>query len=65
MSDHEVQRRRKSSANRVMTNFKAALNLAFKHGKVPSDTAWRRVKLYRGVDAASSLPHNGRGQAPH
>jgi integrase len=52
MGDPEVQRRRKSSANRIMTSLRAALNLAFKHGKVPSDSAWRRVKAFKGVDAA-------------
>jgi integrase len=35
-----------------MTNLRAALNLAFKHGKVPSDSAWRRVKRFKGADAA-------------
>jgi integrase len=52
MSDPEVQRKRRSSANRIMTNLRAALNLAFKHGKVPSDSAWRRVKRFKGADAA-------------
>src|SRR5262249_36329320 len=52
LSDPEVQRQRKSSANRIMTNLRAALNLAFKHGKVASDSAWRRVKAFKGADAA-------------
>src|SRR5262249_19698749 len=52
LSDPEVQRKRKSSANRIMTNLRAALNLAFKHGKVSSDSAWRRVKAFKGADAA-------------
>src|SRR5262249_10819454 len=52
MSDPEVQRQRRSSANRIMTNLRAALNLAFKHGKVSSDSAWRRVKRFKGADAA-------------
>src|SRR5262249_565354 len=52
MSDPEVQRQRRSSAKRIMTNLGAALNLAFKHGKVPSDSVWRRVKRFKGADAA-------------
>jgi integrase len=31
---------------------KAALNLAFRDGKVPSDHAWRRVPPFKNVDAA-------------
>ncbi|MGH9552062.1 MAG: tyrosine-type recombinase/integrase, partial [Terriglobales bacterium] len=52
MSDPEVQRRRKSSANRIMNNLRAALNLAFEDGLVPSNAEWRRAKPYKGVDAA-------------
>jgi integrase len=45
-------RRRRSSANRVLTMLKAALNLAFRHGGVGSDLAWRRVQPFKSVDAA-------------
>jgi len=45
-------RKRRSSANRVLTILKAALNLAFENGKVGSDAAWRKVKRFKGVDAA-------------
>jgi integrase len=48
----EAIRRRKSSANRVLTILKAALNHAFHDGKVASDTAWRKVKPFKSVDAA-------------
>jgi integrase len=51
MSDPEVQRQRRSSANRVMTNLRAALNYAFDHNKVASDAACR-VKAFRGADSA-------------
>jgi integrase len=51
-SDDESVRRRQSSANRTFTVLKAALNLAWREGKVPSDAAWRRVKPFKGVDAA-------------
>jgi integrase len=52
--DPENERRRRSSANRVLTILKASLNLAaHDHPKaIPSDAAWSRVKPFRGVDAA-------------
>jgi integrase len=48
----EATRRRQSSANRTWTILRAALNLAYREGKVPSDAAWRRVRAFKGVDAA-------------
>jgi integrase len=48
----DAVRQRQASANRVMTILKAALNLAFENGKVTSDTAWRKVKRFKGVDTA-------------
>lgn len=48
----EEKRRRKNSANRVLTILRAALNHAFRDGKVDSDAAWRAVKPFREVDAA-------------
>jgi integrase len=52
--DHtdEAIRRRRSSANRVLTILKAALNQAFRDGKAPTDVAWRKVIPFKGVDAA-------------
>lgn len=56
LDDPERVRRRKSSANRVLTLLKAGLNHAFDEEKVPSNAAWgRRVKPFRNVDAAR--PH--------
>jgi integrase len=49
--DADTMRRRRSSANRVLTVLKAALNLAWNEGRVSSDTAWRRVKPFHNVDA--------------
>ena len=46
----EEQRKRKATANRVLSIFKAGLNRAFAEGLVPSDSAWRRVKPFRGVE---------------
>src|SRR5262249_37593247 len=49
--DDEARRKRKASANRILTMLKAALNRAFNRGRVPNDTAWRKVKPFRNVDA--------------
>jgi integrase len=45
-------RARRSSANRVWSILRAALNHAFNEGAVTSDLAWRKVKPFRAVDAA-------------
>jgi integrase len=50
--DEEALRRRRVSANRVLTIVKAAFNLAFREGRIESDASWRRVKAFKGVDAA-------------
>jgi integrase len=50
--DSEEVRKRQSTANRVLTILKAALNHAFVSGRTPSDTAWRRVRPFKGVDTA-------------
>lgn len=51
-TDPEHQRRRKSTANRILTVLKAALNRVWRDGKVASDSAWRRVEPFEGVEAA-------------
>jgi integrase len=51
-ADPEQARRRKSSANRILTVLKAALNRAWRDGKVPSDSAWRRVEPFEDVESA-------------
>lgn len=48
--DPEVIRQRKASANRILTNLKAALNHAWRDGLVESDEAWRKVKPFHNVD---------------
>jgi integrase len=47
----DVIRARRASANRVLTILRAALNQAFRDGKVASDSPWRTVKPFKGVDA--------------
>lgn len=52
-NDDDAIRRRRSSANRVLTILKAALNHAYDEGKVSTNDAWgRRVKPFRSVDVA-------------
>jgi integrase len=51
-SDPESPRRRKSTANRILTVLKGALNRAWRDGKVTSDSAWRRVEPFEGVESA-------------
>jgi integrase len=45
-------RRRKATANRMLTTLKSALNLAWREGRTPSDAAWRRVKPFKAVNVA-------------
>ncbi len=51
-ADQEAVRRRRSTANRTLTILKAALNHAWREGKIPSDEAWRRVRPFPEADAA-------------
>ena len=51
--DPEALRRRRSSANRVLTILKAALNFAFEErDDITSDIAWRKVKPFKQVEVA-------------
>jgi hypothetical protein len=47
-NDDDARRRRKATANRILTMLKAALNRAFQAGRAASDQAWRRVKPFAG-----------------
>jgi integrase len=51
-TDEDVRRRR-ASANRVLTMLKASLNHAFDEGHVPNRDAWgRKLKPFRNVEVA-------------
>jgi integrase len=50
--DDEAVRRRRSTANRLLAILRAALTHAWREGRIPSDHAWRRVKLFENVAAA-------------
>ena len=45
-------RKRRATANRILTVLKAALNHAWNSGHAASDDAWRRVKPFRAVETA-------------
>ena len=51
--DHpDRDRRRRSTANRILTILKAALNRSWRDGQVESDRAWRSVEPFKNVDSA-------------
>jgi integrase len=50
--DPEARRQRHATANRVLTILKAALNRAWREGKIATDDAWRRVEPFEEADAA-------------
>jgi integrase len=50
--DPEDVRRRRCTANRLLTTLKGALNRAWRAGKVPSDLAWRKVEAFKSVNSA-------------
>ncbi|MDN5871748.1 MAG: site-specific integrase [Nitrococcus sp.] len=52
MTDPEVKRRRKDTANRARSLLFAVLNHAYNEGRVASDGEWRRVKAFKATSAA-------------
>src|SRR5262249_41221609 len=46
----EGKRQRRATANRLLTVLKAALNYAWRAGKVPSDDQWRKVRPFHNVE---------------
>lgn len=50
-ADPEAARRRRATANRVLTILKAALNHAHTAGRVPNADAWASVKPFKEADA--------------
>jgi integrase len=48
----EGLRQRRSTANRVLTVLKAALNLAYQRRRAPGREAWQTVKPFREADSA-------------
>ncbi len=50
--DPEAKRKRRATANRILTVLKAVLNHAWREGKIASDNTWRRVTPFKEADAA-------------
>ena len=50
--DADAVRRRRASANRILTLLKAALNRSWRDGLLASDAEWRRVQAFGKVDVA-------------
>ena len=50
--DPEITRARRASANRCWAALRAALNHAYREGKVTSDAAWVRVEPFKSVEKA-------------
>jgi integrase len=48
----DAVRKRRATANRILTVLKATLNHAWKAGHVASDNAWRRVRPFKAVETA-------------
>lgn len=53
--DAEDVRKSKDSANRILSQTKAAFNLAYHTGRVNSDTAWKRLQTFKSVGVARTL----------
>jgi integrase len=51
-TDPEQRRQRRATTNRLLAILRAALNQAWREGKIESDVAWRRVSPFKEVDAA-------------
>lgn len=50
--DPDRERRRKSTANRILTILKGALNRSWRDKHVSSDRAWRSVEPFKNVESA-------------
>jgi integrase len=50
--DDDALRRRRATANRVLTILRATLNLAAKNGRADDPEQWRRARPFRGVNTA-------------
>lgn len=49
--DADTKRKRHATANRIFTTFRAALNFAYKRGRIGTKGAWERIAPFRQVDA--------------
>ena len=49
LADPAIARRRRATANRILSVLRALLNHAWREGRVPSDSAWRRVRPFKNA----------------
>jgi len=54
LDSDEARRKRKVTANRDLTVLKAALNAAYRLGKIHSDEPWRKVRPFPNVEQAKT-----------
>lgn len=54
-NDPETVRKRKASANRILTVFKALLNKAWENKKVSDNSEWKRVKPFESVTGSRKI----------
>lgn len=59
-SDPDYKRKRRETANRILTILKAILNFAYNNNKVGSNEAWAKVKPFKNVtaDKPRIIPRN-------
>ncbi len=50
-SDPDYKRKRRATANRILTILKALLNFAYDNNKVGSNEAWEKVKPFKNITA--------------
>jgi len=50
-NNQDAVRCRRATTNRILTILKAALNYAWKEGRIASDAPWRKVKPFKNVEA--------------
>lgn len=53
--DADALRKRKKTANTVLTILRVALRMAWENGKVDSERAWRSIRRFPNVDAPRAL----------
>jgi len=53
--DEDDVRKSKDGANKLLSTFKAALNLAYRKDVIGTDKAWRRVAAFKDVGAARKV----------
>lgn len=53
--DPDAVRRYRSTANRILTVFKALLNHAWKHGRIKDNSVWKKAAPFKSVDGSRKV----------